>query len=164
MKLPNILNKSVSVRTTFMVLCLVTVIMLVAGILQSGYIRSIVGQETHRQASHAMDGAIKMIDTRVSKVETAVNTAAGYANLLAHDKTTASMLLWRLIEANEDIAAVTLMYRADYFPEEGRYYAPTVSRDPVSGALGEDEFIPPSLTRVTGAFPTLTPCPPSVPW
>ena len=123
-----------------MVLCLVTVIMLVAGILQSGYIRSIVGQETHRQASHAMDGAIKMIDTRVSKVETAVNTAAGYANLLAHDKTKASMLLWRLIEANEDIAAVTLMYRADYFPEEGRYFAPTVSRDPVSGALGEDEI------------------------
>jgi sigma-B regulation protein RsbU (phosphoserine phosphatase) len=87
-----------------------------------------------------MDGAIKMIDTRVSKVETAVNTAAGYAYLLAQDKKKAYTLLQRLIAANDDIAAGTLMYRAGYFPDEGRYYAPTISRDPVSGALEEDEI------------------------
>ena len=140
MKLPKILNKSVAVRTTFLVLCIVTLIMFVAGTLQTRYTRSAVGAEAHRHASHAMDGAIKMIDTRVSKVETAVNTAASYAYLLAQDKKNAYTLLQRLIAANEDIAAVTLMYRADYFPEEGRYYAPTVSRDPVSGALEEDEI------------------------
>ena len=140
MKLPKILNKSVAVRTTFLVLCIVTLIMFVAGTLQTRYTRSAVGAEAHRQASHAMDGAIKMIDTRVSKVETAVNTAASYAYLLAQDKKKAYTLLQRLIAANDDIAAVTLMYRADYFPEEGRYYAPTISRDPVSGALEEDEI------------------------
>ena len=113
MKLPKILNKSVAVRTTFLVLCIVTLIMFVAGTLQTRYTRSAVGAEAHRQASHAMDGAIKMIDTRVSKVETAVNTAASYAYLLAQDKKKAYTLLQRLIAANDDIAAVTLMYRAD---------------------------------------------------
>lgn len=141
MRLPKILNKrSVAARTTILVLLIVAVIMLTAGIWQTYYTRKMVGAETHRQASRSMDGAIKVIDNRISNVETAVNTAASYAYMMAPDKKKSNTLLQRLIEANEDIAAVTLMYRADYFAEEGRYYAPTISRDPISGDLTEDEI------------------------
>lgn len=140
MKLPDFLSKSVAIRTTIMVLSIVTIIMLVGGIWQMYYTRGIVAEETHRQASRSMENAIKVIDNRVSNVETAVKTAASYAYMMAPDKKMANTFLKRLIEANEDIAAVTLMYRADYFPNHGRYYAPTISRDAISGELEEDEI------------------------
>lgn len=140
MKLPKLLDKSVAIRTTILVLGIVTIIMLVAGLLQINYTRGIVSEETHRQAGRSMESAIKVIDNRVSKVETAVNTAASYAYMMAPHEMLGVTLLQRLIEANEDIAAVTLMYKADYFPNHGRYYAPTISRDPVTGALEEDEI------------------------
>ena len=140
MRLPKLLDKSVSLRTTIMVLGIVTIIMLLAGIFQINYTRGIVSEETHRQASRSMESAIKVIDNRVSNVETAVNTSASYAYMMAPHEMLGVTLLQRLIEANEDIAAVTLMYKADYFPNHGRYYAPTISRDPVTGALEEDEI------------------------
>ena len=140
MKLPDFLNKSVAIRTTIMVLGIVTIIMLVGGIWQMNYTRRIVAEETHRQAGRSMENAIKVIDNRISNVETAVKTAASYAYMMAPHEILANTLLQRLIEANEDIAAVTLMYKADYFPQHGRYYAPTISRDPVSGELTEDEI------------------------
>ena len=140
MKLPKLLDKSVAIRTTILVLGIVTIIMLVAGLLQINYTRGIVSEETHRQAGRSMESAIKVIDNRVSKVETAVNTAASYAYMMAPHEMLGVTLLQRLIEANEDIAAVTLMYKADYFPNHGRYYAPTISRDPVTGAVEEDEI------------------------
>ena len=140
MRLPKLLDKSVSLRTTIMVLGIVTIIMLLAGIFQINYTRGIVSEETHRQASRSMESAIKVIDNRVSNVETAVNTSASYAYMMAPHEMLGITLLQRLIEANEDIAAVTLMYKADYFPNHGRYYAPTISRDPITGALEEDEI------------------------
>ena len=140
MRLPSVLNKSVATRTTWFVLAIMTLIMVTAGVIQIRYIRKQVAIETQRQANHSMDGAIKVIDNRIAKVETAVNTAASFAYRFATDKAMADTLLRRLIVANEDIAAATLMYRADYFPEEGRYYAPTISRDPVSGDLEPDEI------------------------
>ena len=140
MRLPKFLNQSVAGRTTWLVLTIMTIIMVTAGVLQIRYIRKQVATETQRQANRSMDGAIKVIDNRIAKVETAVNTAASFAYRFAHDKSMADTLLRRLIVANEDIAAATLMYRADYFPEKGRYYAPTISRDPVSGTLEPDEI------------------------
>lgn len=140
MKLPIFLNKSVAGRTTALVLSIMTIIMVVGGYLQIRNTREIVAREAHRQANRSMEGAIKVIDNRISNVETAVNTAASYAYMMAPHEVMGITLLQRLIEANEDIAAVTLMYRADYFKEHGRYYAPTISRDPVSGALQEDEI------------------------
>ena len=140
MRLPSVLNKSVATRTTWFVLAIMTLIMVTAGVIQIRYIRKQVAIETQRQANHSMDGAIKVIDNRIAKVETAVNTAASFAYRFATDKAMADTLLRRLIVANEDIAAATLMYRADYFPKEGRYYAPTISRDPVSGHLEPDEI------------------------
>ena len=140
MKLPKFLNQSVAGRTTWLVLTIMTIIMVTAGVLQIRYIRKQVAVETQRQANRSMDGAIKVIDNRIAKVETAVNTAASFAYRFAHDKNMADTLLRRLIVANEDIAAATLMYRADYFPKEGRYYAPTISRDPINGTLETDEI------------------------
>ena len=140
MRLPKFLNQSVATRTTWLVLTIMTIIMVTAGVLQIRYIRKQVAIETQRQANRSMDGAIKVIDNRISKVETAVNTAASFAYRFATDKAMADTLLRRLIVANEDIAAATLMYRADYFPKEGRYYAPTISRNPVSGDLEPDEI------------------------
>ena len=140
MKLPKILNGSVATRTTLLVLFIITAIMLTTGIWQMQYVRSIVAEETHRQANRSMDGAIKVIDNRISNVETAVETAASYANLFAPHEMLANTLMRRLISSNEDIDAVTLMYRADYFPQHGRYYAPTITRDPETGALEEDEI------------------------
>ena len=140
MNLPKILNGSIATRTTILVLAMITIIMLTAGIWQMQYVRSIVADETHRQASRSMEGAIKVIDNRISNVETAVETAASYANMFAPYEMLANTLMQRLKAANEDIDAVTLLYRADYFPQHGRYYAPTITRNPATGALEADEI------------------------
>ena len=140
MRLPKIPNGSVATKTTLLVLVCVTAIMLTAGIWQMQHVRSIVSAETHRQASRSMENAIKIIDNRISNVETAVKTAAAYANTFAPHENLCYTLLKQLIDANEDIAAVTLMYSADYFTKYGRYFAPTIVRDPVSGKLEEDEI------------------------
>ena len=140
MRLPTILNSSVATRTTLLVLVIVAVSVLTAGIWQTERVRDIVGKEVHRQASRSMESAIKVIDNRISNVETAVNTAVSYADMFASHEMLGYTLLRRLIQSNEDIAAVTLMYRADYFLEHGRYFAPTVVRDPASGQLEEDEI------------------------
>ena len=140
MKLPDIMKKSVAIRTTILVLGIVTIIMLVGGLLQMNYTRRVVAKDTHRQASRAMESAVRVIDNRVSNVETAVKTAASYAYMMAPYEKQANTLLQLLIEANEDIAAVTLLYKANYFPHHGRYYAPTISREPDTGKLVEDEI------------------------
>ena len=140
MRLPNFINKSVSTRTTVLVLCVITVLMLIAGFMQVNYSKKVVAEDTRRQAGRSMDNAIKIIDDRVSRVETAVNTAAAYADRFAPQELYADTLLERLITANEDIAAATLLYRADFFPKHGRYYAPTISRNLTTGTLDVDEI------------------------
>jgi len=127
-KLFGLLNQSVALRTTCIMLVVVTVIMLTAGIWQMTYVRGMVVKEVNRQASRSMESAIKIIDNRLSNVETAVKTAASYADMFAPHESTCETLLKKLITANEDISAVTLLYEADYFPNHGRYFAPTVVR------------------------------------
>ena len=140
MRLPRILNNSIATRTTFLVLLLVTGIMLTGGILQMQWVREAAVDDAQRMAKRSMDGAIQIIDNRISNVETAVKTAASYAYLFAPNKSHANKLMERLIDSNQDIDAVTLLYEADYFPEEGRYYAPTIVRNPQSGQLENDEI------------------------
>ena len=132
--------KSVAMRTTVMVVLMVLLIMGIGSLWQMQHVRSVVGAEAQRQASKSMESAIKVIDNRVSNVETAVSTAAAYADMLAPHESLYGTLLERLIAENNDIAAVTLLYKENYFPEYGRYYAPTISRDPLTGELVEDEI------------------------
>lgn len=132
--------RSVAARTTLMVVLMVLLIMGIGSLWQMQHVRSVVGAEAQRQASKSMESAIKVIDNRVSNVETAVNTAASYADMLAPHESLVGTLLERLIVENNDIAAVTLLYKENYFPEYGRYYAPTVSRNPLTGELEEDEI------------------------
>lgn len=132
--------RSVAARTTLMVVLMVLLIMGIGSLWQMQHVRSVVGAEAQRQASKSMESAIKLIDNRVSNVETAVNTAASYADMLAPHESLVGTLLERLIAENNDIAAVTLLYKENYFPEYGRYYAPTISRNPLTGELLEDEI------------------------
>lgn len=134
------ITNSVATRTTCMVLVVTTAIMLTAGIWQMQHVRTIVTEETNRLASRSIDGAISIIDNRISTVETAVATAASYADILATQEDKANMLMEKLIVSDTDIAAVTLLYKANYFPNHGRYYAPTISRNPITGELEEDEI------------------------
>jgi sigma-B regulation protein RsbU (phosphoserine phosphatase) len=127
-KIFTILNHSVAVRTTCIVLVVVTVIMLTAGIWQMTYVRGEVVKEVNRQAGRSMENAINVIDNRLSNVETALNTAASYAYMFAPHEALCSTLMQRLIEANDDISAVTLLYEANFFKNHGRYFAPTVYR------------------------------------
>ena len=136
----NLFHRSVALRTTVFVLNVVAILMVVAGIAQVSVLKKSVTEETYRQANRSIDNAIKVIDNRISRVETAVRTAAGYADMMAPNEMLADTLLERLIITNEDISAVTLMYRADFFPKHGRYYAPTVSRDNVGSPLKFDEI------------------------
>ncbi len=140
MKLFKIAYGSVATRTIVLVLLVVTTLMLAANIGQTLFVREYVGDEMRNQASRSMDGALKIIDNRISNVETAVNTAASYADLFATDAQKSYVLLERLIEDNEDIAAVTLMYRADFFESYGRYFAPTIARNPLTNELEPDEI------------------------
>lgn len=140
MRFLKIFEGSIAARTTFWVLVVITVIMTVAGLWQIKVVKDIVSQNAHRQANRSMESAIKVIDNRVSNVETAVNTAASYAYLFASDEKSANVLLERLIASDEDISAATLLYEADYFPKHGRYYAPTITRNLDDGKLESDEI------------------------
>ena len=139
----NLLKKrsgSVSTRTTILVMLMVIVIMVPFGLMQMNHVRDIVAEEVHHQANRSMDGAIQIIENRISNVETAVNTAASYADIYSTDDSEVYSMLERLIDSDNDIAAATMLYCADYFPKHGRYYAPTVVRDPISDVVSADEI------------------------
>ena len=121
--------RSVTQRVTVLVVSVVAIIMVVGGFIEIKMMKRQVAQDMHAQASRSMDGAIKMLDNKAINVESAVNTAAAYADIYAPFENKANILLEKLINANEDIDAVTLLYRADYFPQHGRYYAPTMYRE-----------------------------------
>ena len=127
--MPRFLKRSIALRLTFFLLLLISGLLLVGGIWQIQHVKKAIAEELHLQANKAMDMAISVVDSRVAKVETAVATAAAYAEPYAHDAQKAYELLYGLIKANDDIAAATLLYRADYFKAAGRYYAPTVYRE-----------------------------------
>ena len=132
--------RSVATRTTIIVVCVVTIVLLTVGLWQVQRVRTIISEEVRREASHSMEGAIKVMDNRVSNVETALQTAASYADIFAGDEQRAYGLLHRLLDSNDDIDAVCLMYEADFFPKKGRYYCPVVSRNPVTGVEKEDNL------------------------
>ena len=138
--LNNLLKDSVATRTSLLVFVLITIIMLTGGFYQMKRVRDVVADETNRQAGRAMDGVLADIDSRISNVETAVETAAAFADRNTQDESLCYELLYRLISKNNDIAAATLLYRENFFPELGRYYAPTVTRDPLTGELAADEI------------------------
>ncbi len=129
MSLSKRLNTSVAVRTTFIALLTSSLILLLLALWQSHQVRKVVVEEVQRQASRSMDNAINTIIDRLSSVETAVETASGYADVFAKDEKSCYQLLERLINHNADISAVTLLYRDQYFPNQGSYYAPTVYRE-----------------------------------
>jgi sigma-B regulation protein RsbU (phosphoserine phosphatase) len=140
MKLPRILNDSMTTRTTLLVVLLVAFTLLPGGIWQLQHVRTFLDEETHRVANKAMDRAIEVIENRIAKVETAVGTAASYGDIMAPHKQEALSMLERLIKSNDDIAAVTLLYKENYFKEEGRYYAPTISKNTETGELVVEEI------------------------
>ena len=134
-----IFGQSVASRTTFLVLLAMLLTMLIAGFILVRHTREVVAEEVFRQTSKSMDEAIKDIDNRMSDVESAVRTAASYAYLFAPEEAGVNTLMERLIVSNQDIAAVTLLYRADYFSKHGRYFAPTTYRT-ADGSIEEDEI------------------------
>ncbi|MBR0432077.1 MAG: SpoIIE family protein phosphatase [Bacteroidaceae bacterium] len=134
------LNTSVAMRTTFLVLLMIAIILMVFAFWQSHQVRTVVVSEVQRQASRSMDNAIGTISDRLSDVETALETTAGYADVFAKDEQSCYQLIERLITHNNDIAAVTLLYRNEFFPKQGRYYAPTVYRDYESKKIFTDEI------------------------
>ncbi|MBE6255813.1 MAG: HAMP domain-containing protein [Prevotella sp.] len=138
--LNDLLKDSVATRTSLLVFVLITIIMLTGGFYQMKRVRDVVADETNRQAGRAMDGVLADIDSRISNVETAVETAAAFADRNTQDESLCYELLYRLISKNNDIAAATLLYRENFFPDLGRYYAPTVTRDPLTGELAADEI------------------------
>ncbi len=131
---------SVASRTALVVLVMVAVVLIGFGFWQTHYVRKVMVQEVHRQANRSMDNAINIIEDRISDVETALETAAGYADVFTKDDELCYQLLDRLIGHNDDISAVTLLYRENFFPEHGRYFAPTVFRDSNEGILDYDEI------------------------
>ena len=134
------LNNSVAVRTTFTALLMSTIILVLFALWQSHQVRKVVVADVQRQASRSMDNAIGTIIDRLSSVETAVETASGYADVFAKDEKSCYQLLERLIRNNADISAVTLLYRDQYFPRQGSYYAPTVYREYGGTNLMTDEI------------------------
>ncbi len=136
----NIFTHSVASRTVIMVLVVTAVMMLTAGYFQTRHIRNIVAAELDRQANRSMAGAIKVIHNRINSIETAVKTAAALSDKFAMQEDTADSMIARLINSNKDIAAVTLLYKENYFSKHGRYYAPTISRDSDSDELTTDEI------------------------
>ena len=99
----------------------------------------------HHRTNMAIENAVKIIDGHLAEVETAVNTASGYAGMLGledHEPREAEIyqMMEQLISSNEEIAAVTMMFREDFFPNHGRYYAPTVYRNLKTNQLEREEI------------------------
>ena len=140
MKLSRILEGSVAQRTTVFMVSMVTVVILVAGIWQIRLLRHSTEEQMQHNADRSMSAAVKVIDNRMATVEASVGTAAAYADMLATDEEQTYSLLQRLIDADEDITAVTLLYKENFFPEHGRYFAPTISRGTAEGLLVKDEI------------------------
>ena len=140
MNILKLISQSVAVRTTLSVFILITILMASMNFYEINRVKEGVADEMVRQAGHAMDGVVADIDNRVANVETAVKTAAAFADRDTQHKTDCYELLYRLITKNEDIAAVTLLYRENFFPDMGRYYAPTVVHNPVNGEYEADEI------------------------
>lgn len=133
-------NRSVATRTTIIMVVIVTIILVTSGLWQMEHVRGFISDEVHRQATRAMESSVGVIDNRMSNVQTAVETAASYADLFASDEQEAYTLLRRLFQSNDDIDAVTLMYRANFFPKHGRYYAPRISKDALTGLVKEHDI------------------------
>ncbi|MCR4766297.1 MAG: SpoIIE family protein phosphatase [Bacteroidaceae bacterium] len=140
MNLIDFFKKSIAARITLLVVLVVTIILLGGGIWQMYHVRGWVENETRENASKAMRSAIQIISNRISNVETAVGTAAAFADKMGIAKVQANHILKNLIESNKDITAVTLLYSENFFPEEGRYYAPTILRNPYTNELEEEEI------------------------
>ena len=105
-------------RTTLLMVLLVAFILLPGGIWQLQHVRTALEEEAVRVANKSMGRALEMIENRIANVETAVGTAASYADIMAPYKDKALSMLERLILCNNDIAAVTLLYKEDYFKED----------------------------------------------
>jgi len=131
---------SVALRTAILVVLATTLVMGTVGFLQIRRVRAELSKDTERQTSKAMDAAIMKIDSRVSNVETAVKTAAAYTYKVATEEEGAYRMMERLLLSNEDISAVTLLYRDSYFASHGRYFAPTVYRDMDNTGVVRDEI------------------------
>ena len=131
---------SVASRTCFVVLMVLAIVFIVFSTWQIHHIRKVLVRESHQQASRSMETAVNIISDRISDVEIAVETAASFADVFTKDDEACYQLLDRLIGHNEDIAAATLLYCENYFPKHGRYFAPTVFRNPVKGSLEYDEI------------------------
>ena len=140
MNILKLISESVAVRTTLSVFILISILMASMNFYEINRVKDAVAEEMVRQAGHAMAGVVADIDNRVASVETAVKTAAAFADRDTQHKTDCYELLYRLITKNDDIAAVTLLYRENFFPDMGRYYAPTVVHNPVNGEYEVDEI------------------------
>jgi len=139
-KLKKEMVRSVAMRTTLILVLATTFVMVVSNFIQIYHVNKALSEEVHRQASKAMDAAITEIDNRVSNVEMAVMTAASYAYLFAPEEAGGYLMLQRLILSNKDISAATLLYRENFFPEHGRYFAPTVFRNHSDTAIEDGEI------------------------
>ena len=138
-----VIDSSVAIRTTTIIIMTILVIMLSMGFWQNRHVHRLIEQSMHHRTNQAIDNAVKIIDGHLSEVETAVNTASGYAALLRLDEpreTDIYKMMEQLISSNEEISAVTMMYRADFFPKHGRYFAPTVYRNLKTNRLEKDEI------------------------
>lgn len=139
------IDNSVATRTTMIVIMMILVIMLSMGFWQNYHVRHIIEKSMHHRTNMAIENAVKIIDGHLAEVETAVNTASGYAGMLGledHEPREAEIyqMMEQLISSNEEIAAVTMMYREDFFPNHGRYYAPTVYRNLKTNQLEREEI------------------------
>ena len=140
MKVHKKIYGSVASRTTFIVLAVLTIILVSAGLWQMKYAKQLVADEVRWQATRSMESATKVIDNRMRNIETAVNVAAEYGGVAAADEKQVLRFLDGFISSLDDITAATILYKADYFPQHGRYFAPTVVRDSAGNGIHHYEI------------------------
>lgn len=130
---------SLAGRLTRSLLGTILIIMLLGTFLMVARARRTVTQRSVDKVETSVNSATKGIADRMEDVEIAVQTAASFADVFAHDKSKVYSLLQRLVLAEEDITAATMLYAENYFPKEGRYYAPTALIDE-NGSIRTEEI------------------------
>lgn len=83
---------------------------------------------THYMANVSLQSAVNALDARLEKVELATQAVAKNSDLITDDPNSSYELLNKLLDYCPYISAATIMFKANYYPQIGYEYSPSIIR------------------------------------
>ena len=83
-------------------------------------------ETAHAESERSLKSAVELLDSRFERIEDATNQAAMLSALLNRNPESAYALLNHLSASCPELMAACIMFRENYYPSEGRMYAPQI--------------------------------------